>query len=296
MITVPREDATLGIAVEDVDPLRVPPAELMALKQLVYAHRIVVLRGRRLSSAEFVEFGRRMGEVETYYQPMYHHPEHKEIVVSSQVKTGGEPVGVPETGTSWHHDCSFMRRPFGLTLLHPQVVPEKNRGICFIDMAKAHRDLPDALTAEIRGTRSLHSARRSFTTRPTDVHRPLSEVMAEVERETLDVAHPTVFTHPVTGEGVLYVSEAVTDRIEKPDGSPAREGLLAELLAACGQADTTFEHENIHLQTFEKGDLLIWDNRALVHRAPHTTTYEPAVSHRVAVHDEYEFYPRIDRS
>ena len=62
--------------------------------------------------------------------------------------------------------------------------------------------------------------------------------------------------------------------------------LLRELLAATGQLDDTFEHEDIHLQTFEKGDLLIWDNRTLIHRARHTATPEPAVSYRVTVYDD----------
>ncbi|WP_394813243.1 (3R)-3-[(carboxymethyl)amino]fatty acid oxygenase/decarboxylase [Streptomyces johnsoniae] len=293
MKTISVQEGKMGAAVEDLDPLNAPAADLTELKQLVYTHRIVVLKAQHLSSADFVEFGRRLGEVETYYQPMYHHPEHKEIFVSSNVKTDEGQVGVPQTGKFWHHDYSFMPRPFGLTLIYPQVVPQKNRGTFFIDMAKAYENLPDGLKKEVAGTRSLNSVRRYFKIRPTDVYRPISEVMAEIERETPAVSHPTVFPHPVTGETVLYISEAVTYRIENADGSPAREGLLDDLFAACGQADTTFEHENIHLQTFEKGDLLIWDNRALVHRALHTVSYEPTVSHRVTVHDEHPFYPGI---
>ncbi|UED87275.1 (3R)-3-[(carboxymethyl)amino]fatty acid oxygenase/decarboxylase [Streptomyces profundus] len=293
MITVPQENAKLGIAVEDFDPLQVSPEQLTELKQLVYQHRIVVLRNQTLSSAEFVAFGRRLGEVETYYQPMYHHAEHKEIFVSSNVKKDGEQVGVPQTGKFWHHDYSFMPRPFGLTLIYPQVVPQKNRGTFFIDMAKAHADLTDELKAEAADTRVLNSVRRYFKIRPTDVYRPITDIMAEVERETPAVAHPTVFNHPVTGETLLYLSEAVSYQIETADGRPARAGLLEDLLEACGQADTTFEHENIHLQTFDKGDLLVWDNRALVHRALHTPNPEPTVSHRVTVHDEHPFYPGI---
>ncbi|RKN12585.1 TauD/TfdA family dioxygenase [Streptomyces radicis] len=286
----------MGIDVDQFDALNDPADDLAALKQLVYRHRIVVLRNQRLSPAEFVEFGHRLGEVETYYQPMYHHPEHKEIFVSSNVKKDGEQVGVPQTGKFWHHDYSFMPRPFGLTLIYPQVVPAKNRGTFFIDMAKAYAELPRKLKDEIAGTRSFNSVRRFFKIRPTDVYRPISEVMAEIERETPAIAHPTVFTHPVTGEPLLYISEALTYRIENADGTPARDGLVEDLFEAVGQADRTFEHENIHLQTFDKGDLLIWDNRSLVHRALHTTTYEPTVSHRVTVHDEYEFYPGINAS
>ncbi|MBA0049951.1 TauD/TfdA family dioxygenase [Streptomyces sp. AJS327] len=283
----------MGIAVDEFDALSVPESDIAQLKQLVYSHRIVVLRNQHLSPGDFVEFGRRLGEVETYYQPMYHHPEHREIFVSSNVKEDGAQVGVPQTGKFWHHDYSFMPRPFGLTLIYPQVIPQKNRGTFFIDMARAHADLPEALKAELGGVRGVNSVRRYFKVRPTDVYRPITEILAEIEEVTPEVAHPAVFTHPVTGESVLYISEAVTYRLEDAEGNPVREKLLDELFEACGQADTTFEHDNIHLQTFDRGDMLIWDNRALVHRALHTVNPEPAVSFRVTVHDEHEFYPGI---
>ncbi|KPC75455.1 hypothetical protein ADL35_25060, partial [Streptomyces sp. NRRL WC-3753] len=59
--------------------------------------------------------------------------------------------------------------------------------------------------------------------------------------------------------------------------------------------DRDFGHENIHLQTFERGDLLVWDNRSLIHCARHTTTPEPTVSFRVTVHDEFsgEFAAKV---
>ncbi|WP_244312535.1 TauD/TfdA dioxygenase family protein [Microbispora hainanensis] len=120
---------------------------------------------------------------------------------------------------------------------------------------------------------------------PTDVFRPIGEVLAEIERETPDVFHPTVVVHPVTGEEILYVSDALAHELLHEDGTPLDGSVLTELLEATGQRDMTFTHENIHLQTFDEGDLLIWDNRSLIHRALHTTTPEPAVSFRVTVMD-----------
>ena len=76
-----------------------------------------------------------------------------------------------------------------------------------------------------------------------------------------------------------WLSVQDADGVDRPD-------LLNELLEATGQLDRNFEHENIHLQTFEKGDMLVWDNRSLIHRALHTATPEPAVSYRVTVYDE----------
>ncbi|MYR16871.1 TauD/TfdA family dioxygenase, partial [Streptomyces sp. SID6137] len=197
---------------------------------------------------------------------------------------------VPKTGKFWHADYQFMPDPFGLTLIYPQVIPEKNRGTYFIDMGRAYERLSEELRAAVRGTRCRHSVRKYFKIRPQDVYRPLSEIIEEVETRTPPVVRPTAFTHPMTGETVLYVSEGFTVGIEGRDGEPLEGKLLDRLFEATGQLDDTFAHEGIHLQSFEQGDLLVWDNRSLIHRARHTTTPEPTVSYRVTVHDERALY------
>jgi len=283
-------DAAIGTSIAEFDPASASDAEMNALRQLVYTEKIVILKGQRLTPAQFVALGARLGEIETYYQPMYHHPEFEEIFVSSNVSANGKQLGVPQTGKFWHADYQFMPRPFGLTLIYPQVIPKANRGTYFIDMGRAYQKLPAELQSRIAGSTCLHSARRYFKIRPSDVYRPISEIMAEVERETPPAAHPTVLTHPATGEQVLYISEGFSCALEDAAGNRLDEAILPELLTSTGQLDRTFTHENIHLQTFDEGDLLIWDNRSLVHRARHTTKPEPAVSFRVTVYDDHPFH------
>ncbi|WP_215449663.1 TauD/TfdA family dioxygenase [Streptomyces sp. ATCC 21386] len=282
--------ATLGAIVEDFDHTTASENDIRALKQTVYTKKIAVLKGQDLSPHEFLALGRRLGRPEVYYEPMYKHPEVPEIFVSSNVPENGKQIGVPKTGKFWHADYQFMPDPFGITLIYPQVIPEKNRGTYFIDMGRAYERLPEELKKEIAATRCRHSVRKYFKIRPHDVYRPISEILEEVETKTPPAVQPTTFTHPMTGETVLYLSEGFTVGIENQDGEPLDEELLKRLFEATGQLDDTFEHEGIHLQSFEKGDLLVWDNRSLIHRARHTTTPEPTVSHRVTVHDERKLY------
>ncbi len=286
----------MGAFVWDFDALSASGADVAAVKEAIYAERIVILKNQHLKPAEFVALGRLFGEVESYYEPMYHHPETTEIFVSSNVADfteDGRQVGVPKTGKFWHADYQFMPDPFGLTLIYPQVVPEKNRGTYFIDMGRAYTKLSDELKKEIDGTFCRHSVRKYFKIRPHDVYRPISEIIEEVETKTPAVRQPTTFTHPLTGETVLYISEGFTIGIEDADGNPLDDELLKRLFDATGQLDDSFEHDNIHLQSFEKGDLLVWDNRSLIHRARHTTTPEPTVSYRVTVHDERKLHDGI---
>ncbi len=283
----------IGATVEGFDHVGVSDADIDALKDTVYTKKIAVLKGQDLSPREFLALGKRLGRPETYYEPMYHHPEVTEIFVSSNVPENGQQVGVPKTGKFWHADYQFMPDPFGITLIYPQVIPDTNRGTYFIDMGRAYDRLPEELKKEIGGTYCRHSVRKYFKIRPHDVYRPISEIIEEVERKTPAVAQPTTFTHPMTGETVLYISEGFTVGIEDRTGEPLDGELLKRLFEATGQLDETFEHDNIHLQSFERGDLLIWDNRSLIHRARHTTTPEPTVSFRVTVHDERRLHDGI---
>ncbi|KOV60618.1 dioxygenase [Streptomyces sp. MMG1121] len=283
----------MGATVEGFDHVTASDADIETLKQTVYTKKIAVLKNQDLSPQAFLDLGKRLGRPETYYEPMYHHPEIEEIFVSSNVPENGKQIGVPKTGKFWHADYQFMPDPFGITLIHPQVIPEKNRGTYFIDMGTAYERLPGGLKKEIAGTYCTHSVRKYFKIRPHDVYRPISEIIEEVEQKTPAVRRPTTFTHPMTGETVLYISEGFTVGIEDAGGTPLDEHLLNRLFEATGQLDGTFEHPGIHLQGFERGDLLVWDNRSLIHRARHTTTPEPTVSYRVTVHDEHELYDGI---
>ncbi|WP_405818649.1 TauD/TfdA family dioxygenase [Streptomyces sp. NBC_01390] len=283
----------LGASVEDFDHTTASDADIETLLQTVYTKKIAVLKGQDLTPEQFLALGKRLGRPEVYYEPMYKHPEVPEIFVSSNVPENGKQIGVPKTGKFWHADYQFMPDPFGITLIYPQVFPEKNRGTYFIDMGRAYEKLPAELKQEIQGTFCRHSVRKYFKIRPHDVYRPISEIIEEVETKTPAVRQPTTFTHPMTGETVLYISEGFTVGIEDADGNPLDDELLKRLFDVTGQLDENFEHENIHLQSFEKGDLLVWDNRSLIHRARHTTTPEPTVSYRVTVHDERKLHDGI---
>lgn len=274
----------LGAVVTGFDPATAETDDFAAMKQAVYEHRLIVLKGQQdITPSEFVALGRNLGTVVPYYEPMYHHPEEKDIFVSSNVPVNGERVGVPKTGKFWHADYQFKPEPFAFTIFAPKILPEGNRGTFFIDMASALRKLPTELADAARGTHATHSVRRFFKIRPTDVFRPLGEIVREAEESSPPTTHPTVITHPVTGEEILYISEGFTDSI----ADAGDDSLLGDLLEAVGMRDETFTHENIQRHPYEPGEIVIWDNRALCHRALHVTHDGPAASHRLTVLDEH---------
>lgn len=281
----PNPASPWGVLVEGFDHETASDEEVATLKRIVYEQRIAVIRDQHLDARQYLALGRRFGEVEAYYQPMYHHPQVREIFVSSNVAENGQTVGVPRTGRFWHSDYEFMPRPFAFTFVHQRVVPKGPRGTYFLDLAHAWERLPADLKAQLQGTVALHSPRRYFKIRPSDVYRPISELLDEIDRETPPARHPTVIRHPVDGRDMLFVSEGLTYALETAGGEPLPASLLQRVFEATGQLDTAPGRQGIHLQTYETHDLVMWDNRALVHCALHTPVPEPTVTWRITVHD-----------
>ena len=264
--------------------------EIEDIKDLIYRYKIVVIKHQDLSLEQYCKLGCSFGEIEKYYQPMYHHPEKEEIFVSSNIPENEEQIGVPKTGKFWHADYAFMPQPLSFSMIYPQALPNNNRGTYFIDMAKAFKNLPDKLKNVAANSSSNHSVRRYFKVRPEDVYRPISEILDEIEKVTPPSEHPTTFVHPVTEEIILYITEGFTYQINNSDGKPMDASILTDLLFHSGQLDRSFEHSLIEDHTFELGDIRIWDNRALAHCAHHTVTTEPTVSFRLTMYDDYPFH------
>src|ERR1044072_7585952 len=117
----PQVGKKFGVVVEDFDARTASAADIAELKRAVYTNKIAVLKNQDLDPEQFLALGKRMGEGGEDYEPVYNHPEVKEVFVSSNVREDdGRQVGVPKTGKFWRSDYQFMPRPFALTLIYPQ--------------------------------------------------------------------------------------------------------------------------------------------------------------------------------
>ncbi len=92
-----------------------------------------------------------------------------------------------------------------------------------------------------------------------------------------------VLEHPVHDRKLLYVTEGFTVGIEGLSIEEGRERLKAY-----------FEHstrpEFVHAHDWELGDILLWDNRQVMHMASKTLPGQPSVSFRIGVYDDLPFY------
>ena len=152
----------------------------------------------------------------------------------------------------WHTDASFQDPPGRYSMLSAKVVPPVDADTEFADMRAAYDALPDGEKARLEGLRVHHSIAYSRQT--------LGFEFSENEQEALKGAvHPLVRTIPRSGRRSLYLASHASRIIDWP--VPEGRLLLRELIEHATQPRFVYRHQ------WRVGDLVIWDNRATMHRA-----------------------------
>lgn len=274
---------SIGAEITDVNAKTITTHQVQEIKELVYQHKLVVFRDQNLSKVEYIAFARMFGTPQIYLQKNYHHPDHPEIFVSSNVPENGKKVGVAGTGRYWHTDYQFHSQPLPLTMLYPQILPQGKRETYYIDMEHVYDSLPPDLLSYVDGKLAVHDAKWRYKITPEDIDRAVIDILAEVEKLVPPLTHPTVIQHPITGRNILYMSSGFTAGIA---GLAYEENqqVMKKLFAFIEKP------EHIYVHPWRYGDILLWDNRSLIHKASDTPKGEPSCSYRIGIYDHVPFY------
>lgn len=275
----------IGAEVLSWDARTMTETDAARIRDLVYRHKLVVLRGQTVSEEEYIQFARVLGTPQIYFQPNYHHPDHPEIFVSTNIPKDGKKIGVSGTGKYWHTDCSFQAEPLSFTTLSPRIFPKTVRQTFYIDMENVYQRLPAHLKSFVDTHIAVHEAKWRYKVRPEDVDKSITELLNEFEKSAPPVSHPAVIVHPVTGQRILYINEGFTTRFEGMGIEECRP-ILQELFAFIERPEHVYRH------VYEDGDLLIWDNRPLLHKSSGVPNGEKNLNYRIGVYDGLPFYAK----
>jgi alpha-ketoglutarate-dependent 2,4-dichlorophenoxyacetate dioxygenase len=151
----------------------------------------------------------------------------------------------------WHTDASFQDPAGRYSMLHARVVPPVAADTEFADMRAAYDALPEETKNGLEGLRVHHSIAYSRQT--------LGFEFSEAELERLEGAvHPLVRTNPDNGRRSLYLASHASRIIDWP--VPDGRLFLRDLMEHATQPQFRYRH------SWRVGDLVIWDNRATMHR------------------------------
>ena len=193
---------------------------------------------------------------------------HPGIVVISNVEKNGRDIGVKGAGNNWHSDMCYDATPPRGTILYAHEVPENNGltlgDTCFAATNKAYTALPEKMKRFLHGKRAIFD----FSARNR-----LNPITQEQINRFPAVTHPVVRTHPVTDEKCLY------NMRDDATGIDGMEQDQADLMIAA-LADHITRPEFIYRHRWQAGDLLIWDNCTVQHRA----IQDYALPHRRLMH------------
>jgi alpha-ketoglutarate-dependent 2,4-dichlorophenoxyacetate dioxygenase len=151
----------------------------------------------------------------------------------------------------WHTDASFQDPAGRYSMLSAKIVPAVAADTEYADMRAAYDALPAEIKARCEGLRVHHSIAHSRQT--------LGFEFSESEQEALKGAiHPLIRTIPRSRRRSLYVASHASRIIDWP--VPEGRLFLRDLIEHATQPQFVYRHE------WRVGDLVIWDNRATMHR------------------------------
>jgi taurine dioxygenase len=241
-------------------------------RQAVYdafvRYQVLAFRDQSLTKDQQMAFTEQFGTLERHVAtnrggdiPLLH--------IVSNLNAEGKPSGQVKS-TTWHSDKSFRPEPSMATILHAVIMPPDGGDTCFANMYAAYDALQDAEKATLDGLRVIHS---------WELSQQKSGMRATEEeiRDAPPMSHPLVRVHPDSGRKCLFMGQHASHI----DGWPMADGraLLARLEAHATQDRFVYRHR------WHAGDLLMWDNRCLLHRADPNfdAAMYPRVLHRTCL-------------
>jgi alpha-ketoglutarate-dependent taurine dioxygenase len=251
-IRIDQLPASFGAVVTGISLARLNDEEWGVVEDAFHEYGVLIFPGQHLSDDEQRAFGRRFGDLEPGL----------ELAALSNVTPQGEvrePDGMVmqmlRGNEGWHTDSSYMPRAAKASILSAHVVPPTGGETEWADMRAAYDVLDDATTARIEPMSAFHSIR--YSQAQLGFHESYAGAYG------YDVAdpplRPLVKVHPVTGRPALYIGRHAH---AIPGLTPeASSRLLTELLESACRPPRTHRHR------WTTGDIAVWDNRRILHRA-----------------------------
>jgi taurine dioxygenase len=232
-----------------------------------HRHLVILLRDQELSETDEVRFAERFGPPAVIHTKEFVR-NHPAVMLISNIREDGKPIGaLPDGEMQFHSDQCHQERPAMASLLYAIEVPSKGGNTLFANQYKAYETLPEAIKRRIDGRKALNAY---------DYRTAAMKRGTQLAEGVPCYAHPVVRTHPATGRKALYVNRLMTVRIEgMPE--PESDELLNLLFDHQERREFVYEH------VWRPGDLLMWDNRRVLHARTDFSPDERRLMRRVTI-------------
>ena len=243
-------------------------ADFDALQRAFLDHSVLVFRDQILTPQQHIAFSKRWGDLKGHILTQYLLPGYPTLLVVSNKKDDqGQPVGIEDAGRYWHTDVSYEDRPPMGSLLYGLEIPSEGGDTLFASQYRAYQNIPESLKTQIAHLKARHRFNYvQIQSTEGSTRKPLTD---EQKAQLNGAVHPVVRTHPETGRKALYVNPGFTEAVLNV-AERESQTLLDTLFGYATDESVVYRH------TWQPHDLVLWDNRCVMH---HATPY-PADSIR----------------
>lgn len=248
-----------GVTVHGIDLSQVSPdANFPALRALFEEHSALLFHGQDLSAQDHMRLAEMFGPIEDRKKDERAPGEGPEVALVSNETEGGVTGDMDlhtlhlKANQQWHIDSTFIPTPSLCNILTAKVVTTDGGQTELASTRAAWAAMPQKLKSRINGSILGHNYRRS--------RERVSKELAQLPLFNKWPAQrwPAVWKNPVNGREALFIASHVYE-VEGMDASEG-EALVDELIAFCTQPQFVYSHK------WQVGDVLIWDQRATMHR------------------------------
>lgn len=257
--------AALGAEVRGVDLTKIDDATFKQLHDIWLDQLLLVFRGQKFAAQDLVTLVKRFGIPVTSSNLHKRGLEERianrvfnlppEVTVVTNVRENGKPVGILGDGeVVWHSDFSFKEAPTAARMLLAVEIPPAGGSTYFSNCYAAYDALSPAMKKRIAGM-SIKQANIVDTAMQI---RPGASLDMDI-REIPGPSHPIISTHPETGRNMIFLGRRHSAYVNGCTLEES-EALLNELWAHATDPRFVYEHH------WQVGDVVVWDNRATLHR------------------------------
>ena len=250
MIAADIQDANLSQPLDDVS--------IAAITKAWNEYLVLRFRNQHLSDADLIRFSSYFGELDPPGPNPYgvtFLPEFPEINVISNVKDEvGVPIGNLGDGEAvWHADMTYIDNPPEAGILYALEVPVGQGDTYFANMVAAYNDLPSDLRVAIEGKTLIHDAAHNSAGMLRKGYDEITDI-----KLTPGARHPLAYEDQ-HGRVSLFLGRRPHAYIVGMEESDS-DSLLDALWAHATRPKYSWHNE------WQKGDLVMWQNRMVMHR------------------------------
>jgi len=260
-IEVRPANGTIGAEIRGVDLSHPLDADTwQEVLQAFHDYLVVWFPNQPLTHEQHLDFSRRFGPLMS--MPQLHSVDgFDDIHVIRRDADDNSRV----VGENWHADSTYMERPPAAVIMRAVTVPDFGGDTGFLNMVAAYEALSPTMRKVVDGLSAVHSATRIYGSAYQAQNRKVwSEKSVKTDMDVAagdrEIVHPLVCTHAASGRRFLYVNRVYVQRIEGMTDDESRP-LLQFLYEHCSRFELTCRVR------WQKDQVLVWDNRAAMHKA-----------------------------